>query len=135
MWDSLFAQANFSEIRILPSGILWSLEGIKSNRIELSIVFIEHGKHRHIRLDVEPSYFSMADEWIESYGGMESGQSIKFLRSGMRLEDVKKNIGDIFPNERITNNALELYYISAMEWTIRLASLKPPKITEIENAT
>ena len=134
MWDSLFANADFLKVRILPSGVLWSLDRVKADRGSLSIGFKEHGKTRSVRLDVDPTYFSMADEWIEAYGGMESKSAIKFLKSGLSLEDVKKNIGDTFPSERITNNALELYLISAMEWTIRIASLEPPKITEIQHA-
>ncbi|MGJ8559950.1 MAG: hypothetical protein ACSHX3_06905 [Litorimonas sp.] len=134
MWDSLFAQANFSESRMLPSSILWSLDEIKSNRNELSIVFVEHGKHRRIRLDVEPSYFSMADEWIEAYGGMEATKSVQFLKSGLNLQELKENIHDVSPGYSECFENLELYLISAMEWTIRIASLEPPKITEIEHA-
>lgn len=133
MWDSLFSKADFSDARLLPRGVLWALDSLESNRSSLSIVFKEHGQNRQIRLDVEPTYFSMSDEWVEAYGGMESSESIKILKSGLNLRDLKDTIDGVSPGYSEGFRDLELYFISAMEWNIRIASLEQPKITEIDN--
>ena len=86
------------------------------NGIDMKLVFIANKEKKKMKVNFQPDYFSISDDWVEDYGGMNGKAANEWKKSGSLLADVKRRISDAFPGQSDDYNKLETYVLSAMNW-------------------
>jgi len=121
MWDRLIASSNAE--RLLPSGRNWAFKSMSFDRVTMEISVESSKTNEMFTASFNPIYYSVSDEWVEAYSGLEKD------RTDMKLEDVVRNIGQSFPEQMKNYAEAKLYFASAMEWSIRFVSYETPKVS------
>ena len=81
-----------------------------------------------MKVSFQPDYFSISDDWVEDYGGMNGKAANEWKKAGPMLVDVKRRICEAFPDQSDDYNKLETYVLSAMNWQIRFACNAIPAV-------
>jgi len=97
MWDSIISQSKVE--RLLPAGVLWTLEQLSFDGMTMQLRLTSKKECKAIDISFDPIYYSVSDDWVEDYGGMNGLEGQKSQSLFGSVDDIKKNIGEIFPEQ------------------------------------
>ncbi len=129
MWDSVISQSKVEPL--LPTGILWVLKQFNFDGTTMKMQFVNNIQNKAINVSFDPVYYSVSHDWVEDYGGMNGARGQQKQASFGSVDDIKKNIGKAFPEQKHEYDNLKVYCISAMQWIMRFACFGTPSIVEI----